>query len=92
MYVFSLLIKFEFSHQHLNTGKFLTCFDKTMQNRRSGDAGPQFLSGSKLRGEWLAQTGFVHLQPLLPLVEHFLSNSVMDLTCLGPWALELETP
>ena len=57
MYVFSLLIKFEFSHQHLNTGKFLTCFDKTMQNRRSGDAGPNF-DMTEIISVWVAASLF----------------------------------
>ena len=67
----------------------ISSFSQKIQ--RSGDAGPPFLSGSNPRGVWMGQAGSVHPQPFLPLVEHLLPTSVMDLTCPGPRALELET-
>ena len=57
MYVFNLLIKFDFSRQHLNTGKFLTCFDKTMENTRSGDTGPNF-DMTEIISVWVAASLF----------------------------------
>lgn len=79
------------SYRDLKTSMKMQISSFSQKIQRSGDAGPPFLSGSNPSGVRLGQAGSVHPQPFLPPVEHLLPTSVMDLTCPGPRALELET-